>query len=285
MISIESLLEAARDELEKNGIPSATREARSLLGFAIGKDAAFLIAHPEFNVSQDLAELFLDSVRRRARHEPFHYITGSRDFYGLEFEVSREVLIPRPETELLVERALEFLRTRPAQRFCEVGVGSGCITVSILFHAPNSEAVGLEVSEGALDIAGRNADRHGVGSRLVLRLSDVFQSLTADERFDLIVSNPPYVPTNDLEGLQPDVRLYEPHIALTAGADGLAIIRSIVEDAPNHLTPGGRLLLEIGFGQAEAVMGLFDPARWTSATLHPDLQGIPRVVEAITADI
>jgi len=285
MKTIESLLRSATAELESEGIPFAAREARSLLGFVMGKDHAFLIAHPEINVSQGLADRFVDSVHRRAGHEPFHYITGVKDFFGLEFEVSRKVLIPRAETEILVERALAFLNARSNPRFCEVGIGSGCIAVSLLFNAPTAEAVGLEISEDALALAARNAARHGVESRFELRQSNVFQSLDTDERFDLIVSNPPYVPAADIDGLQSEVRLFEPHIALSDGADGLSIIRSIVKGSAQFLSRGGGLFLEIGFGQAEAVLQMFEPARWSSATLHADLQGIPRVVEAIVADI
>jgi release factor glutamine methyltransferase len=200
-----------------------------------------------------------------------------QEFYGLELEVTPDVLIPRPETEMVVERALEIIGDHGFSSFCEVGVGSGCISVAILHHANGCRAVGLDVSPAALRVAQRNAEKHGVAQRLSLLESDIFDAVH-DETFDLIISNPPYVPAPDLEGLQAEVREHEPHVALTDGRDGLSIIRRIVADAPTHLRSGGFLLLEIGFDQSERVAGMFDPLIWKSPELFPDLQGIPRLV-------
>ena len=216
-------------------------------------------------------------VQRRASHEPFQYISGIQEFSGLEFEVTPDVLIPRPETEMVVERALQLIGAHGTTSFCEVGIGSGCIAVSILHHAQSSRAVGLDISRAALGVARRNAEKHHVDERLTLLESDVFGALT-DQKFELIVSNPPYVPLRDIEGLQAEVRDHEPRIALTDDADGLSIIRRIVDRAPVFLQPNGFLLIEIGFDQSEKVAAMFDPLAWNGPELLPDLQGIPRLV-------
>lgn len=284
METIASLLKKANELLEEATIPEARREARSLLSSVIARDLAFLVAHPEFEVGETEAARFFASIRRRALHEPFHYITGVKDFYGLEFEVSPAVLIPRPETEQLVEHALGTIADLTAPRFCEVGIGSGCIAVSLLHHESAAEAVGLEISPKAIEVAARNAERHKVSSRLELRRSDIFSSLENSEKFNMIVSNPPYVSESDVEGLQAEVRLFEPRTALTDGADGLSVIRTIVDQAPRHLVNHGSLFLEIGFGQGDAVLAMFDMNIWQSAELYEDLQCIPRVVKAVLAD-
>jgi release factor glutamine methyltransferase len=216
-------------------------------------------------------------VGRRASHEPFQYISGIQEFYGLEYEVTPDVLIPRPETEMVVERALELIGTHGFTSFCEVGIGSGCIAVSILYHAKASRAVGLDISRAALSVAQRNSEKHHVDERLMLLESDVFRALT-DQKFALIVSNPPYVPVQDIEGLQAEVRDHEPPVALTDDADGLSIIRRIVGGAPGFLESDGFLLVEIGFDQSEKVAAMFDPLVWQAPELLPDLQGIPRLV-------
>lgn len=253
MSRISDLLSEAAEALQRAGIDEPRREAASLLQLAIGRDRTFIIAHPEFEPDQEPRGRFRQFVRRRAGGEPFHYIKGSKEFYGLEFEVSPAVLIPRPETELLVELSLRFLEDLDRPRFCEVGVGSGCISMAVLVNAPSASAVGLDISEESMTVAARNAVKHGVSSRLELRLSDVFAALAPDERFGLIVSNPPYIPAGDIPSLQPEVREHEPHTALTDGGDGLSIIRRIVGGAPRHLEPDGLLTFEIGIGQWPAV--------------------------------
>jgi release factor glutamine methyltransferase len=250
------------------------------LEFALGRARSFIIAHPEYQPDAASASRYREYVARRAGGEPFHYIKGAKEFYGLDFIVSPAVLIPRPETEMLVDRAMGLLSALTRPRFCEVGVGSGCISIAILAHVPEARAVGLEVSAQAIDIARANADANGVSARFDLRRSDIFASLRDDERFDLIVSNPPYIPAADLAGLQREVRDHEPRIALTDGADGLSIIRRLVDDAPRFLDPGGSLMFEFGMGQAEEVQAMFSPKLWRPAAVENDVQGIPRMVVA-----
>ncbi|HKP69056.1 MAG TPA: peptide chain release factor N(5)-glutamine methyltransferase, partial [Pyrinomonadaceae bacterium] len=250
-----------------------------LLARALQKDKTFLYAHPEASLSDDEKALFESHLSRRAAREPFQYITGVQEFYGLEFEVTPDVLIPRPETEMVVEEALAILKDEETPSFCEIGVGSGCISVSILHGLPRARAVSVDVSSAAIAVARRNAKRHGVGERLELIESDVFERLS-NKTFRVIVSNPPYVPVSDFAGLQPEVRDFEPHNALTDGSDGLSIIRRIIDDSPRFLGPRGRLLMEIGFDQSEKVATMFDLAIWSTPDLVPDLQGIPRLVSA-----
>ena len=278
MPSIGTTLTNAETVLREAGIIEARREAISLLAFAITKDKSFIYAHPEHDLSADDAVSFDWVVKRRAKREPLQYITGKQEFYGLEFEVTRDVLIPRPETEMVVEHAIPLLNS--GRSFCEIGVGSGCIAVSILVNSPKLVGTGLDVSSSAIELARRNAERHSVSGRLRLIESDVFERLPAGERFDLIVSNPPYVPIRDLDGLQPEVRDFEPVVALTDGLDGISIIRRIIDQAPNHLTSGGYLLMEIGFDQAAKVAQVFPGELWHEPRFFPDLQGIPRLVKA-----
>jgi release factor glutamine methyltransferase len=274
-------LNKASEILLLSGVKQPRREVASLLAFALGKDRTFLIAHPEFELSDAQEKRFHDFVQRRAAREPFQYITGRQEFYGLEFLVTPDVLIPRPETELIVGAAISILRGQKNARFAEVGVGSGCISVSILHQIKSANASGFDISRKALRIAEINAGTHGVSDRLSLKVSNVFEVLS-DEKFDLIVSNPPYISGEDAKNLQAEVRDFEPSIALTDGADGFSIIEKIISGAPTFLEDGGFLLLEIGFGQANQVKKMFSTQIWRDVEILPDLQSIPRMVRAQT---
>ena len=278
MPSIDNALMSAEEILRESGVAEPRREAISLLTFATGREKAFVYAHPEHELSADDVRTLDAILQRRAAREPLQYITGRQEFYGREFVVTPDVLIPRPETEMVVEQSIALLKDTSS--ICEVGVGSGCIAISILAEVNGAQAVGLDVSPRALAVARRNAERHGVADRLRLVESDVFDRLGRDGRFDLIVSNPPYVPVRDLDGLQAEVRDFEPVIALTDGGDGLSVVRRIVDQAPMFLVNGGYLLIEIGFDQSERVAGLFSSDIWQRPELLPDLQGIPRLVKA-----
>lgn len=280
MPNITESLEKADILLASVQIPESRREAGSLLCFVLKKDRVFLIAHPEYELQVDEAELFDSIVKRRANREPFHHITGVKEFFGLDFVVSPDVLIPRPETEMLVARSIELLSRLDSPRFCEVGVGSGCIAVSVLHNISSTYGVGLEISEAAIGVARRNAANHDVLDRLTLLQSDVFDELD-QERFDLIVSNPPYIPAKDIAGLQPEVKDFEPQTALTDGGSGLSVIEKIVRRSPTFLTPGGLLLLEIGINQSAAITEMFNPKVWDEIRTVPDFHGIPRMVCAV----
>jgi release factor glutamine methyltransferase len=279
--SIARAIVEAAQILRRAGVPEARREAASLLEHLTGRDRTFMITHAETALAASDVRALRGLVERRASGEPLQYITGHQEFYGLDFEVTPDVLIPRPETELLVETALELLEetAQPGLRICDVGTGSGCIPISILHERAQVEAVGLDISVPALRVAARNAARHGVRERLKLVASDCFSGLnTSHARFSMIVSNPPYVAEGALAGLQREVRDHEPRVALTPGGDGLRVIRQLIMDAPRFLKAGGHLLMEIGFDQHEAVGNLIDSEVWKLLDIHKDLQGIQRIV-------
>ena len=278
-MNIAETLRIATEILQASGIAEPRREAGSLLAFVLGKNRTFLITNGDYELTDAEETRFQSVLERRARREPFQYITGRQEFYGLDFTVTADVLIPRPETEMIVEAAIEILKSQKNARFCEVGVGSGCISAAILHNVENSFATGLDISEKALEIARLNGENLAVSERLELKKSDVFAALGA-EKFDLIVSNPPYVPREDIEHLQAEVRNFEPFTSLSDGADGLTIVEKIVRDAPKFLNSNGFLLMEIGFSQSEKVKNMFDEKIWQAVEMLPDLQGIPRMVKA-----
>lgn len=278
-MTIDQALKFGSENLANAGLAEPQREANSLLQFAIARDRAFVVAHPEYELTDSEEKLFQTSIVRRAAREPFQHIVGKQEFYGLDFLVTPDVLIPRHETELIVERAIEILAELKTSRFLEIGVGSGCISVAILKHSPRATAVAVDISEPAINMARRNAEMHSVSGRLAMIASDVFENVP-EELFDVIVSNPPYVPITDYACLQPEVRDHDPRIAVTDGSTGLTIIERIATGSPTFLKPGGHLLMEIGFSQADNVRAMFDTAAWTSVDILADLQGIPRTVVA-----
>ena len=281
-LTIAEALREASAALRVAGLAEPRREAGSLLAHAVGRDLAFLITHADEVLTAARLAAFRGYVGRRAAGEPFQYIAGRQEFYGLEFEVGPDVLIPRPETELLVGEALGLLEGTAGPLVCDVGTGSGCIAVALLHERADARGLALDVSPAALAVAGRNAERHGVAGRLRLLVSDCFEALRAGGhegvRFDLVASNPPYVAEAALAGLQREVREHEPRVALTPGGDGLSVIRRLVAESPGLLKPGGHLLLEIGYDQHERVGALVDPRVWELLDIHKDLQGIPRTV-------
>ena len=281
-MTITQWLKVGESELIQGGVENARREAASLLAFVISRDRIFLIAHPEYELNDGEASEYDRVVNLRKQRVPFQHITGTQEFYGLDFEVSGDVLVPRPETELLVGAAIENLRTLLSPRFCEIGIGSGCITVSVLVELKTASAIACDISKRALKIARKNAVRHNVNDRLALIESDVFAGFQT-EKFDAILSNPPYIPLIDISGLQTEVREYDPISALTDGRDGLSIIRNIIETAPGFLKSGSPLFIEIGHDQSENVHSMFSNRVWQEVTFLKDFQKFDRVVKAILA--
>jgi release factor glutamine methyltransferase len=280
MSSIAEVLREATQVLNNAGVPEARREAGSLLSFVLGKDRTFLISHAEDPVSDYSFRRFEEVVERRASGEPLQYITGVQDFFGREFRVTPDVLIPRPETELLVEAAIEVVGgPESSPSICDVGTGSGCIALTLLCEIRNARAVAIDKSPAALEIAKLNARNLSVAERAVFAVSDCFDSLDANEyQFDLVVSNPPYVSAAFMAGLQREVRDHEPLIALSPGPDGLSVIRRLLNETPGFLKNHGHLIMEIGFDQGEAIKSLIDEEIWDLVDIRPDLQGIPRIV-------
>ncbi|MDQ2974077.1 MAG: peptide chain release factor N(5)-glutamine methyltransferase [Acidobacteriota bacterium] len=279
----EAILQGAHD-LRRAGVPEARREAGSLLAHILGRDRTFILSHADDPISDEQLEKFYAGLAARASRKPLQYITGHQEFYGLDFEVNEDVLIPRPETELLIELALKAIaKSNVAPLICDVGTGSGCIAITLLHELPQARVVAIDVSTPALAVAERNATRHAVIERVELIVSDCFAEMDPGGTvFDLIVSNPPYVAEGAFAGLQREVRDFEPRTALMAGPDGLAVIRRLLKEAPDFLKPGGQFLFEIGFDQRAALEGLLEQpgARdaWKLLDIHPDLQGIPRIV-------
>ncbi|MGC8548173.1 MAG: peptide chain release factor N(5)-glutamine methyltransferase [Acidobacteriaceae bacterium] len=258
-------------------LPTARRDAELLLLHTLGRDRAWLLAHPEAEITSTQLAQFERLLARRARHEPIQYITGQQEFFGLTLRVTPGVLIPRPETEHLVETALarippDRIPDQPT-RILDVGTGSGAIAIAIAAHRPHAAVTAVDLSPAALAIARENAAAHHVAIRFIE--SDLLAALP-NENFDLILSNPPYVPASD--ELEPQVRDFEPHSALFAGESGLDIYRRLIPQAHHALVSGGWLLMEIGHGRQPALSGLL--TGWQNLSFIPDLQGIPRVVIA-----
>lgn len=256
-------------------LPQGRRDAQLLLLRALDRDAAWLLTHPEAPMSDEQLKLYDDWIVRRERHEPMQYILGEQEFYGLRLRVTRDVLIPRPETEHAVEAVLARVGRDATVRICDVGTGSGAIAVALANALPLAEVTAVDRSRGALAVARENALRHGVGERVRFAESDLLAAVRG-EGFDVVVSNPPYV--RDDEVLEAQVAEWEPGVALFAGPTGLEIYRRLIPEAGEALVPGGWLVLEMGQGQRDAVAELLKD--WDEVSFVQDLQGIPRVAMA-----
>lgn len=259
--------------LREAGIEDAVGDARALMANCLKIDRARLTLILTDKADYFTLHEFMVDIRDRAAHRPVSSILGYRAFYGRRFEVTDDVLDPRPETETLVAAALEH----PFAEVLDLGTGTGCILLTLLAERDKATGVGTDLSQRALEVAARNARALGVEGRLWLTHSDWFAGI--DGRFDLIVSNPPYIAADEMVGLAPEVRDHDPHMALTDGADGLTAYRQIAHRVGGHLTPKGRCLLEVGAGQAEDVAAIVRAAGLDVTTFHPDLDGRPRVVE------
>jgi len=259
----------------------ARRDAELLLAHTLCQPRIWLLAHPEAELTEAEVASFLTLTARRAGGEPAQYLTGTQEFFGLELRVTPAVLIPRPETEHLVEAALAWSKTQiKPLRFLDIGTGSGAIAIAIAANEPAAEIIATDISAAALAIARDNALRLGVSDRIRFVQSDLLSALdsAADIPFDAIVSNPPYIPSTDAATMQREVVAHEPHSALFAGPDGLNIYRRLIPAAYTTLRPGGLLALEIGFGQRDALTELL--IGWDNVRFIDDYAAIPRVALA-----
>lgn len=276
--SIRAVIANAQERLRGAEIHSSARlDAELLLMNAIQRPRAFLLANPEYVLLEEEGEKFRLSLARRELHEPVQYITGSVEFYGLQLFVDASVLIPRPETEHLVEAVLEKAPVDRPLRIVDVGTGSGAIAIALAAHRPLANVTALDISSAALDLATRNAARHGLANRIRFLASDLLSEVTA-EQFDIVVSNPPYIANGERPALGRQVRDYEPAVALFAGDTGHEIYERLIPEAKRVLRSGGWLAMELGFGQNDALLQLL--AQWSEISFVSDLQGIPRVVYA-----
>ena len=260
--------------LRAAGVPDAAGDFRRIFRWAC--DMGMTTSGPQMRDAPDsLALRMLEvGVSERERGRPVSQIIGKRDFWKGTFKVTQDVLDPRPETELLVELGVQ----EPFGHILDLGTGSGCVVISLLMECPKALGVGTDISERALLVAGENAESMGVAERVILSVSDWYDDVGG--RYDLIVSNPPYVAANEFKDLRPEIRCHEPRVALDGGIDGLSAYRAIAAGARNHLTPGGRLLVETGSTQADGVRSLMADAGLESLAVHADLDGRDRVVAA-----
>ena len=274
-MTIYERIAAARETLTRAGLDTtaAAIDAEVLARHALGWDRARLLADGRGPAPDDFPSRFDTLVGRRALREPVALITGNKEFWGLDFELSNDVLIPRPETELIVEAVCEKRRASGVQNILDVGTGSGCLAVALATEFPSASVVATDLSDAALAIARRNVARHGVADRVRLVRGDLLDAVGSG--FDVIVSNPPYVPSG--VELSPDIVRYEPAVALYGGEDGLALLERLIAAARNHLADGGLFVVEFGFGQDERVAELAAAAGWSGIEFKADLQDIPRV--------
>jgi len=273
--------EASR-RLEDAGIESSRLDAQLLMAAAAGVTREAVITG-SIDLSAETLEKFEALISRREKREPVAYIVGHREFYSLDFEVTPAVLIPRPESELVVAAALEYLSTRRAARVLDIGTGSGAIAIAIAVNAPYARVTGLDISADALAVASRNARRLGVEDRVRFRRADCFDVLDGGATlgsFEVVLSNPPYLDDAEIAGLEPDVRGYEPRIAMSAGVGGMDIHRRIIGGAVAHLADGGEFVLEVAAGQAATVAKLVEEAGLRVVAVINDFAGHPRVVRA-----
>ena len=277
---IEMLIKQATDKLSAEGVVSSAFEIRLLLAEAIDCEPGEVLSFPAA-LSPQQQQRFAEFIKQRCRHIPADKIIGHKGFYKYEFAVSGDVLSPRPETELLVEAALEEMRRRPCRSLLELGVGSGCVILSLLAEIPSLCGIGIDISAAALEIAARNAETLGVKSRIEWKQADWFAADFAalfSQRFDMIVSNPPYIAAWEIPLLEAEVRDYDPRLALDGGTDGLASYRCIAKVAPALLNEGGKIFLEVGEGQAGAVANLFAEQGFVPENILRDLAGTERCV-------
>jgi release factor glutamine methyltransferase len=301
-MDVRTALKTGIAELREAGVPSFTLSAELLLLHVATRDRTWLYSHPEENLPQEITDRFFALIARRAAGEPTQYLTGQQEFWGLEFEVTPAVLIPRPETEHVIEVALDRLALREVRagrpqktigeglQIADIGTGSGCIAIALAKELPKAEFVATDISRAALEVAGRNAVRHGVGERIRFVQGDLLdrsgeERMTSGETaapllFDLVASNPPYIGRREAPTLAREVRDHEPEIALFGGEEGYELYGNLISQSATNLNPGGILVLELGHDSLPAVQPLLDAANWTRVGVTNDLAGIPRVIAA-----
>lgn len=273
-MTVFEMVANAAHSLRAAGIDSAARDARALVAHALGVAANRIVLLGSDPIDLKAQERLAGYLERRLRHEPVSKITGWRQFWGRDFHISKAVLDPRPETETVIVEALKH----PAATVLDLGTGSGILAVTLMAEWPKAQALATDISPAALAVAGENAARYDIGDRLSFAQSNWFEGVQGE--FDLIVANPPYIAMEEMAGLDRDVRDFDPHIALTPGGDGLDPYRLIAAAVGRHLSPDGRLIVEIGHQQAADVLQIFQDAGLSSLCCHPDLAGRDRVISA-----
>lgn len=280
--TIRRMIKWITDDLAPRGIASPRLDAELIVAHALEVDRVKLYLDLDRPLSPPELASIRALVARRRKREPMAYLRGRREFYGRDMIVSPAVLVPRPETETLVERALALLPSEQSARVLDLCTGSGCVGVTLLAERPALRATLTDLSPEALDVARQNAEKHAVADRAEIRSGDLFAALDpASPPFDLIVANPPYLALRERAEIEPDVRDFEPGLALFADEDGLALVRRIARGAAAHLAPGAHVLLEIGAGQGAAASAILREAGLEDVRVHADLSGRDRVVEGV----
>jgi release factor glutamine methyltransferase len=279
-MQLKQAVDAAYELFVAHDVPSPRLNAELLLMFVLGRERAYLYAHPEYQLTGEEQSRYDEVIQERAGGCPTQYITGHQEFWGLDLLVSPAVLIPRPETEHVVETVLELVKQMAPEgklRLVDVGTGSGCIALALASELPQVEVHACDVSEDALEMARANAARLGLDQRITFQKSDLLSAYGGEE-FDFVVSNPPYVGESEADKVQKQVREFEPKIAVFSGQEGMDIYRRLIPQAKHALKPGGWFVCEIGFSAEAKVRELL--AAWSEIQVTADLQGIPRVIAA-----
>ena len=281
-MTVLAVIQRSSGFLARKGVDSPRLQVELLLAHVLQMPRMKLYLNFDRTLSEAEIDLLRSFVKRRGEREPLQHILGSTSFCGLEVMVNRDVLIPRPETELLAERALHFLLTVAPQpaTVLDFGTGSGCLAILLAVKSPTTSVHALDISEPALKVARQNAERRQMASRVRFYHGDGFTALPGELRFDLIAGNPPYIPSADIAKLQPEVRDYDPRVALDGGPDGLEFYRRLAAEAGGWLTPQGRLMVELGDGQHASANGLFTNAGWTVESVERDYSGRERILIA-----
>lgn len=278
-VTILELIQKTTAYFEKSGVPNPRLDVELLLAHALKLRRMDLYLQFERELTEGELTILRPMVKRRAAREPLQHIVGTVDFHGVELIVSPAALVPRHETEQLVEAAVSLLGKESRASVLDVGTGTGAILLAIVHAIPGARGVGVDVSGGALELAKANAEKTGLAARIEFRQGDLFEAMKPGEAFDLLVSNPPYIPTGEIPKLQPEVQ-QDPREALDGGADGLDVIRRLISQGATHLAPGGWLLIEIGHDQAPRVKPLLEENGWIEIRFVNDLQGIARIAQA-----
>lgn len=276
-MTVLEVIQRSSEFLAKKGVDSPRLQIELLLAHVLELPRLRLYLNFERPLVETELSVLRELVKRRANREPLQHILGHTSFCGLEFEVSRAALIPRPETELLAEHAVKFLSPLPAPVVLDFGTGTGCLTVTLAVQCPSASLHALDISGDALALARQNAARHQVETRIAFHHGDGFAALPGDARFDLIVSNPPYIASGEIETLQPEVRDFDPRLALDGGADGLDFYRRLAAGAAAFLAPGGKVMLEFGDGQDDAITKIFSAQNWIVEAVLADYSGRNRI--------
>ena len=268
-MNIEIAIKTACKELKKNKISSALLDSELLLSKVIKKDRKFILLNPDKKLNQSDQESFKNLILKRSKGKPLAYLTGIKSFWNYDFKVNENVLIPRPDTELIIEQVLNIYKNKNNLNFLEIGVGSGCISLSILKEKKSFKATGIDLSQNCIEICRYNANKFGVGNRIKLLKSDVDNLIF--RKYDLILSNPPYIKKLDLNKLNKEVKNYEPKLALDGGLEGLSVIRKVIRKSSELIKIQGKLILEIGYDQREPVRKMLIANNFYINTILKDL--------------